>query len=118
MIVRQSIAHEIFCPDGRHRIESVYVEPLEAGVPRELFSHLTELCDICKKYISPDNTPVEEGKRRQPFLIKCRTCSLCAAVLWERVRFLGSPMSTSEFSERCGVSVDLVTNVSKQLDNK
>ncbi len=118
MIVRRSIAREVLCPDGRYRIESVYVEPLEAGVPRELFSHLKELCDICKKYISPNNTPVEEGNRRQPFSIRCRTRSLCAAVLWERVRFLRFSMSISEFSERCGVSVDLVTNVSKHLDNK
>ncbi len=48
MIVRRSIAREVLCPGGRYRIESVYVEPPEAGVPRELFSHLKELCDICK----------------------------------------------------------------------
>ena len=48
MIVRRSIAREVLCLDGRHRIESVYVEPPEAGVPRELFNHLKELCNICK----------------------------------------------------------------------
>ena len=81
MIVRRSIAREVLCPDGRYCIESVYVEPPEAGVSRGLFSHLKELCDICKKYISRDNTPVEEGRRRrQPFSIRCRTRSLCAAV--------------------------------------
>ena len=102
----------------RSRTKSVYVEPPEAGLPSELFDHLRWLCDICEKYLMPSDQPKEDGKQRAPFSIRCRTRSLCAAVLWEKVKELKLPMSMSEFSRKCAVSKGTITRTCKQLDNK
>ncbi len=46
--------------------------------------------------------------------IQCQTCSLCAAVLWEKVKSL-YPMSMAEFVRRVGVSKPTITNTCKKM---
>ncbi len=72
-------------------------------LPRELFDHLKELCEVCNEYKT---------------LIRCHTRSLCAAVLWEKVKLLyPTSMTLKEFSERTGVSVPTIKKLIKEPRN-
>ena len=94
MIVRESRI-------SRDTGEIYYVEPPEAGLPRELFDYSKELCQVCYDYKLPDDSLWKTVKRGSP--IHCQTRSLCATVLWEKVKSL-YPMSMNEFMRRVGVS--------------
>ena len=50
--------------------------------------------------------------------IRFRTRSLCAAVLWKKVKELDIKISFSEFSEKCGVSKCTISKVCKLICNK
>ncbi len=114
-IVRKSICYEFIYPDGKIRCDSVYVEPPEAGLPRELFDYSEELCQVCYDYKLPDGSLWKTVKRGSP--IHCQTRSLCAAVLWEKVK-LTYPMTTNEFTKRVGVSKPSITNTCKKMRQK
>ena len=78
-----------------------YHEPPEAGLPRELFDHMTELCTTC----------MDIEKK-----VKCHRRSLCATILWKKVKSLyPTSMTLTEFSERVGVSVPTVIKTCKKL---
>ena len=76
----------------------------EAGLPRELFDHLEELCRACLKHETN---------------IKCHTRSLCAALLWNKVKssYPSSTMKLVEFSKRVGVSVPTIKKLIKEPRN-
>ncbi len=78
---------------------------------------MERLFETCKKYILPDDTLVEDGKRNHPFRISARPVSLCASLLWMRLRDLGRAMSIVKFSEKVGVSRSTIIGVNKQLDS-
>ena len=105
MIVRESM----YC---KYTGESYYVEPPEAGLPRELFDYLEELCQVCYDYKLPDGSLRKRVKRGSP--IHCQTRSLCAAVLWEKVKSL-YPMTMDEFTKRVGVSKPSIINTCKKM---
>ncbi len=108
MIVRESRV----CRDTG---ESYYVEPPEAGLPSELFDYSKELCQVCYDYKLPDGSLRKTVKRGCP--IHCQTRSLCAAVLWEKVKSL-YPMTMDEFTRRVGVSKPSITNTCKKMRQK
>ncbi len=108
MIVRESRV----CKDTGERY---YVEPPEAGLPSELFDHSKELCQVCYDYKLPDGSLWKTVKRGSP--IHCQTRSLCAAVLWEKVKS-SYPMSMDEFTRRVGVSKLTITNTCKKMRQK
>ncbi len=97
-IVRKSM----YC---EHTGESYYVEPPEAGLPRGFFDYLEELCQVCNDYKLPDGSLRKKVKRGSP--IHCQTRSLCATVLWEKVKSSYS-MSMTEFTRKVGVSNNLL----------
>ena len=71
-------------------------------------SHVDELCLICEKY-----------DRTAP--VRCRTRSLCAAILRQWMSedlSVVDKMSLREFSKKCGVSKCTITKVCKQINNK
>ena len=105
MIVRESRV----CRDTG---ESYYVEPPEAGLPSELFDYSKELCQVCYDYKLPDDSLWKTVKRGSP--IHCQTRSLCAAVLWEKVKSL-YPMSMDEFTRGVGVSKPSIINTCKKM---
>ncbi len=77
-----------------------HYEPPEAGLPRELFDHKTELCTTC----------LDTEKN-----IKCHRRSLCAALLWKKVKSLYPKLMTlTEFSKRVGVSVPTIKKLIKE----
>ncbi len=78
-------------------------------LPCEVFDYLKELCQVCYNYKSPD------GKRGSP--IHCRTRSLCAAVLWKKVKSL-YPMTMDEFAKKVGVSKPSIINTCKKMRQK
>ncbi len=80
----------------------------------ELNDYFKELFDECKKYILPNDRPKEDGKHRPSFSIKCRTHSLCAAVLWKKVKSL-YPMTITEFSKKCSISKPTIINTTCSL---
>ncbi len=106
MIVRESRV----CKDTG---ESYYVEPSEAGLPCELFNYSKELCQVCYDYKLPDGSLRKTVKRGSPI----QTRSLCAAVLWEKVKSL-YPMTMDEFTRRVGVSKPSITNTCKKMRQK
>ena len=105
MIVRKSM----YC---EYTGESYYVEPPEAGLPRELFDYSKELCQVCNDYKLPDGSLRKTVKRGSP--IHCQTRSLCSTVLWEKVKSLYS-MPMTEFVRRVGVSKQSITNTRKKM---
>ena len=68
-----------------------YYEPPEAGIlPLELFDHTREL----------DKN------------VKCHMRSLCAAVLWKKVKYLyPKSITLTKFSKRVGVSVPTIKKI-------
>ncbi len=73
--------------------------PLEDGLPFELFDHLKELCLKC-----------------MDMNVKCHMRSLCAVILWEKVKSLYlEVMTLTEFSEKVGVSVPTIIKTCKKL---
>ncbi len=115
LIVRRSACYEFIYPDGKIRCDSVYIEPSEAGLPRELFDYSKELCQVCYDYKLPDDSLWKTVKRGSP--IHCQTRSLCAAVLWEKVKSL-YPMTMDEFTRRVGVSKPSIINTCKKMRQK
>ena len=73
---------------------------------------LEELCQVCNEYKLPDGHLWKEVKRGSP--IRCQTRSLCAAVLWEKIKSL-YPMSMAEFAKRVGVSKPTIINTCKKM---
>ncbi len=77
-------------------------EPLKNGLPLELMDHWNELCLKC----------VELKKK-----VRCHRRSLCAAVLWEKVKSLyPDAMTLTEFSEKVGVSVPTIIKILKKFN--
>ncbi len=108
MIVRESRE----CKDTG---EIFYIEPPEAGLPRELYDYSKELCDECYNYALPNYHTRKKRKHKSPFSpIRFHTRSLCAAVLWEKVKSLYT-MSINEFSKKCGVSKSTIINTCKKM---
>ncbi len=64
-------------------------------------SHVDELYLIYEKY--------DTGS------VKCRTRSLCAAILRQ---WMSDKMPLGEFSKKCGVSKGTITRTCKQINNK
>ena len=65
----------------------------EAGLPYEFYKYSEELCQVCNEYKLPEGHLWKKVKRGSPIL--CQTRSLCAAVLWEKIKSL-YPMSMVE----------------------
>ena len=74
------------------------------------------LLRTCERYMIPDDTVMGSGKRSHPFRISARPVSLCASLLWMKVRDLGIAMSMAKFSKRVGVSRSTIIGVNKQLN--
>ncbi len=97
----RKIMLKMMCAIIRKGEEEYYYEPPEAGLPRELFDHLKELCLKCMDL--EKNT-------------KCHRRSLCAAILWGKVKSLyPTSMTLTEFSKRVGVSVPTIKKTCKKL---
>ncbi len=70
-------------------------------LPRELFDHLKELCLKCMDL--EKNT-------------KCHRRSLCAVLLWEKVKSLyPTSMTLTEFSEKVSVSMPTIKKLMKSI---
>ncbi len=81
--------------------EECYYDPPEAGLPRGLFDHLKELCTTCMD--------LEKN-------VKCHRRSLCAALLWKKVKSLYPTLMTlTEFSKRVGVSVPTIGKLTNDI---
>ena len=77
-----------------------YFEPPDAGLPRELLDCVRELCHRC-----------------MDISVKCHRRSLCAAVLWEKVKSsYPNAMTLTEFSEKVGVSVLTINKTRKTIN--
>ncbi len=76
-----------------------YLEPPDAGLPRELLDRVRELCLKC-----------------MDINVKCHRRSLCAAILWKKVKSLyPTSMTLTEFSKRVGVSVPTIIKTCKTI---
>ena len=76
-------------------------EPLKNGLPPELMDHWNELCLKCMD--------LEEK-------VECHKHSLCAAVLWEKVKSSYPGMMTlTEFSEKVDVSMPTIIKTLKKI---
>ncbi len=112
MVVRKTTWCDFLYPDGILRWDVVYVDPTEVGLPYEFHEYLEELCQVCKEYKLPEGHLWKKVKRGSP--IQCQTRSLCAAVLWEKIKLL-YPMSMAEFAKRVGVSKPTIINTRKKM---
>ena len=81
----------------------------QVGVP---LSHLDNILAECKKYILPNK---EKGKGEGPLRISVRIKSLCAVMLWEKVKELKIKMSMVRFSEKCRVDRSMIFRVCKKI---
>ncbi len=76
-------------------------------------SHLDNILDECKKiYILPSE---ERCKGDGSLRIKVRIKSLCAVMIWEKVKELKIKMSMVKFSKKCGVARSMIFEVYKKL---
>ena len=76
-------------------------EPLENGLPLELMDHWNELCLKC----------MDLEKK-----VKCHRRSLCAAVLWKKVKSSYPEMMTlTEFSKKVDVSMPTIIKMFKKI---
>ncbi len=76
--------------------------PPEAGLPRELSDYTRELCMTCLDHLDKN--------------VKCHIRSLCAAVLWKKVKYLyPKSITLTKFSKRVGVSVPTINKILAKL---
>ncbi len=77
-----------------------YYEPPEVGIlPLELFDHTTELCITCLSLLEKKD-------------VNYHMRSLCAAVLWKKVKYLyPKSITLTKFSKRVGVSVPTINKI-------
>ncbi len=80
--------------------------------PYEFHEYSEEFCQVCNEYKLPEGHLWKKVKRGSP--IRCQTRSLCAAMLWEKVKSL-YPMSMPEFAKRVGVSKPTIINTCKKM---
>ncbi len=88
--------------DKMNELISVIVREFhtEARPPYELYDYEKELCYECYNYALPNNNVWKKRKHKSPFSpIRCHIRSLCAAVLWEKVKSL-YPMTITEFTKK------------------
>ncbi len=104
--------HNFICPDSKNPKCVELVDHQRTKLPDEFYEWLEELCEICIEYKLPDGHLWKKVKRGSP--IHCKTRSLCAAVLWEKVKSL-YPMSMVEFAKRVGVSKPTIINTCKKM---
>ncbi len=78
---------------------------------------LEKLLETCEKYILPDDTLVEEGKRKHPFRVSARPKGICAALLWKEVLVHGLPITMAGFSRKNSVPRTTIIGAFKQLDD-
>ncbi len=78
---------------------------------------LERLIEMCETYILPDDTLVEEGKRRHPFRISARPEGLCAALLWRESLIHKLPLTMARFSREINVPRTTIMGAFKQLDD-
>ncbi len=85
--------HNSFCPDPEKPEYLELIDYQMTELPDECYEWLEDLCKICNKYKLPEGHPQKKVKHGYP--IHCRMRSLCAAVLWEKVKslFLAIPMA-------------------------
>ena len=98
--------------------ERFYTVPPEAGgLPYEFFDYSKRflICQTCYDYKLDDDSVFKKVKRGSP--IHCQARSLCAAVLWEKVKLL-YPMTLDEFVKKVGVSKLTITNTCKKMKQK
>ncbi len=78
---------------------------------------LEKLLKTCEKYILPDGTLVEEGKRKHSFRVSARPKGLCAALLWKEVLVHRQPITMAGFSRKMSVPRTTIIGAFKQLDD-
>ncbi len=77
---------------------SYYEPPGEGILPIELFDHTKELCTTCLDHLDKD--------------VNYHMRSLCAAVLWKKVKYLyPKSITLTKFSKRVGVSVPTINKI-------
>ncbi len=104
--------HNFIYPDSKNRVCVEYIDHQRTELPDEFREHSEELCEICNEYKLPEGHLWKKVKRGSP--IRCQTRSLCAAVLWEKVKSL-YPMSMAEFAERVGVTKQTINTMCKKM---
>ena len=72
-----------------------------------------ELCQICNEYKLPEDHPRKKVKRGSP--IHCRTKSLCATVLWEKMKSEFPDETLADFAKRVNVTKPTINNTRKKM---
>ncbi len=78
---------------------------------------LNRLLETCESYILPDDTVVEEGKRKHYFRVSSRPEGLCAALIWREMLIRNSQLNMSGFSRKIGVKRSTILAAFGQLDD-
>ena len=78
---------------------------------------LERLLKTCETYMLPDDTLVEEGKRKHPFRVSARPEGLCAALLWREALVHKLPLTMTGFSREIDVPRTTIVGAFKQLDD-
>ena len=78
---------------------------------------MERLIEMCETYMLPDDTLVEEGKRRHPFRISAHPEGLCAALLGRESLIHKLPLTMARFSREINVPRTTIMGVFKQLDD-
>ncbi len=78
---------------------------------------LDRLLETCELYILPDDTVVEEGKRKHYFRVSSRPEGLCAALIWREMLIHNSQLNMSGFSRKIGVKRSTILAAFGQLDD-
>ena len=78
---------------------------------------LEKLLETCEKYILPDDTLINEGKRKHPFRVSASPKGLCAALLWKEVLVHKIPITMAGFSRKISVPRTTIIGAFKQLDD-
>ena len=78
---------------------------------------LDRLLETCESYILPDDTVVEEGKRKHYFRVSARPEGLCAALIWREMLIHNSQLTMSGFSRKIDVKRVTILATFKQSDD-
>ncbi len=99
--------------NGTHYYQEEIFDHQTTDIYDEFFDWSEELCQIYNEYKLPVGHRLKKVKRGSP--IHCRTKSLCATVLWEKMKSEFPDETLTDFAKKVGVTKPTINNTRKKM---
>ena len=105
--------NDFFCPNPEKPEYLELIDHQITELPDEYYEWREELCQICNEYKLPEGHHLKKVKRGSS--IHCQTKSLCATVLWEKIKSEFPDETLVEFAKRVNITKPTINNTRKKM---